>query len=574
MQNRYSGVFGWIEKIHTLHFGKIGSTIAGSNALLFGFLLIVGGLYLLLPILRAGVSRLLRLDFALDGRAWHMNLHRTTAFYAAPMLLLIAFTGAPQALPWLERLIYSASQSEMTEVPDVPWEKGTIVSLESVVQKARALAPGAREILAHVPPPGKAYEVYIIAADAPHGHARSYLFVDPRDGRTLSYTPYDSMSLGAKIFYWCMALHTGEFGGLLWRTLLCLAGLAVTFLAFSGLKSFLGGIAQRKAQLLTKTDETPTLAVIVESIREETDHIKQLRLVAADGSALPIPTAGAHIDLHLGHGIVRQYSLINGPDDRHAYDIAVRIAPDSLGGSRAVHEKLQPGDLLTISVPRNHFPLVQGASEHVLIAGGIGITPLLSMARHLLDGGSSFKLEYFTRDRDRTAFRNLLESPEFDGKVRFHHGIALEEMADYVRRLLPTCPTGAHAYVCGGGTFVTAVEQGLETAWPADHVHREHFSADPLLWSAPRRAFDIKLARSGHVLTVPANRTIAQALAENGYPTMTSCEQGVCGTCLTRVVSGTPEHRDAFLSEKQKCDGKLMMICVSRAQDDCLTLDL
>lgn len=573
-QNRYSGLFGWVEKIHTLHFGKAGTIVAGTNALIFAFLLISIGLYLLIPVLRMGWARAMKLDWRLDGRARHMNLHRTVALYAAPVLFLIAITGPPQAFEWVEKAIYAASGSEMLEVPDAPLATGSTIPMERVMQKARALAPQAREILMHVPHRGKAFEVYLIAANAPHSYARTYLFVDPSDGKTLSYIPYAESSLGAKIYYWTMALHTGEAGGVLWRLILLLAALTVPLLAYTGLKSYLGGVAQRRARVVARVPETPTLAAIVVAVHQETDQVKQFDLAAADGSEFPLPTPGAHVDVHLGQGMIRQYSLINGPSERSIYRIGVRKSPASRGGSQMLHDDVKPGDLLTISAPRNHFPLVQGASHHVLIAGGIGITPLLSMARHLLDGGSSFILEYFTRDPDRTPFRNILETPEFEGKVRFHHGVPLDELQAYVAKLLPSHPEGAHAYVCGGSSFIAGVETSLAPNWPMGNIHHEHFAADPSLWNGPRREFELTLARSNHSLTVPADRSIAQALAENGFPSATSCEQGVCGTCLTRVLAGTPEHRDAFLSAQQKAEGKLMMICVSRAHGHHLTLDL
>lgn len=574
-QNRYSGVYGWIEKMHTLHFGKLGTLIAGIDALVLFLALVAGGLYLLLPSLRLGWRRALTLDPRLDGRPRQMDLHRTIALYAAPILALIALTSLPQAFGWAQAAIYAAAGSPMAAAPRVPESLSPPIPVENVVRKARALAPGAKEVLVHIPhEAGQAYESFVIDGDAPHGNARTFLFVDPRNGETISFTPYSQSSLGSKIYFWTLSLHTGEAGGMLWRLVLVLAALTVPFLAFTGLRSYLGGIAQRRAHVVLHAPEAPTLAVVVAAVRQETDHVKQFDLAPADGGELPIATPGAHVDVHLGQGLVRQYSLINGPSERSVYRIAVRKSPESRGGSRRLHEEVKPGDLLAISAPRNHFPLVQGASHHLLIAGGIGITPLLSMARHLLEGGTSFSLEYFTRTHERTPFRNILKTDEFSGRVRFHHGVGPEELSIYAAALHPSHPAGAHAYICGGRTFIAAVESGLAESWPRENIHHEHFAADPSLWSQPRHAFELVLARSNHSLVVPADRTIAQALAEHGYPTATSCEQGVCGTCLAHVLAGSPDHRDAFLSDSQKAEGKLMMICVSRARGNRLVLDL
>jgi vanillate O-demethylase ferredoxin subunit len=319
----------------------------------------------------------------------------------------------------------------------------------------------------------------------------------------------------------------------------------------------------------------PLLAVKVIAVRDEAPNVRSFELAAAEDDGLPPFTPGSHIDVHCAPGIVRQYSLVNGPGDTAAYHIAVRRDPASRGGSAALHGDVGEGDLLTISAPRNHFPLAPNASHHLLIAGGIGITPILSMARHLEAGGASWSLHYFVRSTATAAYTELLTAGPFAGKVTIHEGV---DPQNYDKALLPIIGTyraGAHLYHCGGRSFMAAVEAAATAReWPPEAVRHEYFAADPAAWSAPREPFEIELARSGRVIHVAADRSIIEALAESGIPAMTSCEQGVCGTCLVKVVRGEVDHRDAFLSEAERRQGDSIMICVSRAQGSRITLDL
>ena len=572
-QNRYAGLFGTLELLHTLHFSPLGSALVGYDALIFAILIVGGGLVLLWPIVRRNPRRALTLDRRLEGRAWNLSVHRTVALIVSPVLLAIALTGAPQALGWLEKGLYTLTGTEMTE-PPLAQAGARRVSLEAAYSAARRLAPFAQEILVHIPAkPREAFEIYMIAADAPHANARSYLYLDPVTGEVLRYIPYARSSLGSKIFYWAVSLHSGAVGGPIGRLILLAAAAAVVLLAYTGMRSYLRG----RARVRTRAELSvhPTLAVSVVGIADETENVRVFDLADVNGNALPDVTPGAHIDVHLAHGAIRQYSLINGSNEGNVYRIAVRRAPDSRGGSAEMHDDVAIGDLLTVGAPRNHFPIVGGAAHHHLIAGGIGITPLLSMARHLLAGGSEFTLDYFTRSRASTPFHSLLTSPAFAGRVRFHHGVAIDAISHHARALLTPCRPGTHLYVCGGSAFITAIEAAAAAEdWPAATIHHEHFAADPSLWAAPRHPFDVVLARSQRTVAVAADRTIVEALAEHGLPTTTSCAQGICGSCLTRVIDGVPDHRDAVLSPEQRASGNLMLICVSRASRDRLVLDL
>jgi vanillate O-demethylase ferredoxin subunit len=312
-----------------------------------------------------------------------------------------------------------------------------------------------------------------------------------------------------------------------------------------------------------------TLLVRVERIRSETAEVRSFELVAPDGRPLPPYTAGSHIDVHPAPGLTRQYSLCDAPGAGARYLIAVKREPDSRGGSRAMHE-LKEGQALEIGAPRNNFALAAAASHHLLIAGGIGVTPLLSMAQHLDGLGASFDLHYFTRSAEHAAFRDVLS--ELRGK--FHYALDVERVRARLRELLSQRRDGAHLYLCGPRPFMDLVEAAAAPAWPREAVHLEHFSADPRALGGTRDAFDIVLASSGARYTVAADKSIVQVLSEHGVEVPVSCEQGVCGTCLTRVLEGEPDHRDVFLTDEERRACDRMLLCVSRARSARLTLDL
>lgn len=317
-----------------------------------------------------------------------------------------------------------------------------------------------------------------------------------------------------------------------------------------------------------------SLPVKVHRIRREAADIASFELLSAKGQSLPAFSPGSHIDVHIGPGLVRQYSLCNGPGEASRYLIAAKKEADSRGGSRAMHERVNEGDVITISEPRNNFPVNWGAKHHLLLAGGIGVTPILSMARHLLASAAAFELQYFTRSIEHTAFHGLLSAPEFKGKVVFHYALEPEGLRAYLRRLLWRRPEDGHIYLCGPRPFMDLVEATAAPTWPPEAVHLEYFAADPMSLAGPQDTFQVTLARSGGTYTVPEGKTIVQALAEQGIHIETSCEQGVCGTCLTGVLGGEPDHRDVFLTDEEKRAGDKLTPCVSRAKSRVLVLDL
>lgn len=302
--------------------------------------------------------------------------------------------------------------------------------------------------------------------------------------------------------------------------------------------------------------------------------IDLFELERADQSPLPQFTAGAHIDVYLPNGLVRQYSLCNAPGECHRYQIAVLKDAQSRGGSKAIHESVHVGALIPISAPKNHFPLVQRGTGSLLVAGGIGITPLLSMAEQLSRLSLPFDLHYCTRSEARTAFRERIASSSFSSRVRFYTDDAPAEERLDLDQLLSVPRPGTHVYTCGPRGFIDAV---LSTAgsrgWPADQLHCEYFGAQSHTTGGDD-AFDIQLARSGRVVRVAPDQSAIVALAEAGVEVPYSCEQGVCGTCLVTVLEGEPDHRDSYLTPEEQTSNCLFLPCCSRAKSPRLVVDL
>jgi len=318
----------------------------------------------------------------------------------------------------------------------------------------------------------------------------------------------------------------------------------------------------------------PSLEVRVARKSVEAQDICTFELVAVDGRPLPAFAAGSHVDVQVPGGLTRQYSLCNDPTESHRYLIGVLRDPASRGGSAAMHERLAEGDTLTISAPKNHFPLAHDAKRHLLLAGGIGITPILCMAERLAITGADFELHYCTRSRERTAFHGRIAASAFAQRVHFHFDDGATVQKLDIAALLETPQAGTHLYVCGPKGFMDAVlGSARASGWPEAQLHYEFFGADvaPL---AGDGAFEVMLASSGRVVVVPKDRSVVQALAAAGIEVQTSCEQGVCGTCLTRVLEGEPEHRDMYLTPEEQAANELFTPCCSRAKSARLVLDL
>jgi ferredoxin-NADP reductase len=320
------------------------------------------------------------------------------------------------------------------------------------------------------------------------------------------------------------------------------------------------------------------LELKVTEVKGLTPNIKMFEFVAADGSELPPFAAGAHIDIKTGNG-VRSYSLANDPKERHRYVTAVLREHTGQGGSRWMHETLQPGITFKSSEPIQNFPLIESAEKSLLLGGGIGITPLLAMSHRLLEIGADFHLYYCTRSAEDTAFYDEIKTLLGD-RVTFYHDGGDVSQGIKLKDVFGNRPQGAHLYVCGPAGLLNATRDAT-SHWPPETVHFELFASAK---TAEERAeiearaneeFEVELAQSGVTLTIPADRSILDVLLDNGYGLPYACEDGWCGACTIGLVSGKADHRDEFLSDADKAANKKIQVCVSRAMPgEKLVLDL
>ena len=318
---------------------------------------------------------------------------------------------------------------------------------------------------------------------------------------------------------------------------------------------------------------TPTLTLTVSSKREIAHGITLFELAAADGGALPPFEAGAHLAVTTPNGLLRRYSLCNPPSERQRYVIAVKRDEQGGGGSRSMVDELAPGSVLMAAPPENYFPLARGARRHLLIAGGIGITPLLSMVHELRARGEEFELVYVSRFPESTAFLDELAAPELAGRVRIHHSHGDPSRALAIEPLLAEHTEGSHVYCCGPRRLMQAVREAARH-WPAGSVHLEDFGTSEDPKAGGDQLFSVRLERSGITVAVPPGTSILEAIRSRGVEAPSSCESGTCGTCRTRLLAGKAEHRDYVLDDDEHDTD--IMICVSRAQAGCgqLVLDL
>jgi vanillate O-demethylase ferredoxin subunit len=305
----------------------------------------------------------------------------------------------------------------------------------------------------------------------------------------------------------------------------------------------------------------------------EAEGIVSLDLADPSGKPLPPFSAGAHIDVMLRPGLVRQYSLCNHPTETYRYLIAVQLAADSRGGSVAMHA-LREGARIEASLPRNHFALEPSARRTLLFAGGIGITPILAMAEQLARAGADFELHYCTRSRERTAFLNRISTSRFASRVHFHFSEGAPGSKFDPPAAIGAPDAGTHLYVCGPAGYMDAViDAATRLGWQDANVHREYFNG-AAAHAETDTAFELKLARSGKVIQVAKGQTALAALQGCGVDVQVSCGEGTCGTCLTRVLEGEPDHRDVFLSAAERARKDSFLPCCSRASSPQLVLDL
>lgn len=300
-----------------------------------------------------------------------------------------------------------------------------------------------------------------------------------------------------------------------------------------------------------------------------TPDIAVFDLAPVDGTEFPSYTAGSHVDVDLGSGLVRQYSLC-GPPEPGRYRLAVLNVANSRGGSRAMHA-LAVGDRVRISAPRNHFPLAE-TPRHVLIAGGIGITPLLAMLAHLEQTGADCVLHYSARTRSRAAFHDELTS---NPRVRFHFDDEDPALLLDITRDLGDPQPDTAVYVCGPDGFMDYVVGKAEAlGWPRTALRTERFGTALTAPAEARGAgFTVRLASTGAEYLVGDDQSVLDVLLDNGVDAPYSCQQGICGECVVRVLAGDPDHRDDVLTDSERADG-MFTTCSSRAHSPVLEVDL
>jgi ferredoxin-NADP reductase/nitrite reductase/ring-hydroxylating ferredoxin subunit len=286
---------------------------------------------------------------------------------------------------------------------------------------------------------------------------------------------------------------------------------------------------------------------------------------------LPTFQPGAHVDVHMPNGEIRQYSVTNGPGETGSYIIGVKREPVSKGGSICMHDVVREGDVLAISEPRNNFPLRRDAVKTLLVAGGTGITPLLAMAQALHHSGLSHELHYFAQSEGHVAFPERLA--EIQDTVTLHLGLGPKETGEKLAELFSSYRPDLHLYLCGPGPMLEAARRiAAEKGWPVEAVHFEYFKNTNKIDDSS--SFEIALARSALTLQVPAGKTILEVMREAGIDMPSSCEQGASGTCMATVIDGVPDHQDVYLNGAEKRSGTKIMTCVSRAKSARLVLDV
>lgn len=306
----------------------------------------------------------------------------------------------------------------------------------------------------------------------------------------------------------------------------------------------------------------------LEAVRYVARSILGFELVSPEGARLPAAEPGAHIGLHLPNGIVRQYSLLHPCPAPRSYEIAVKLDAASRGGSRFLHESLHVGTLLPVDPPRNNFPLHLDVPEHLFFAGGIGITPILAMLEALAARGKRGELWYACRERAELAFH-----PELSRLASVHLHVDADQEGRFFDIAAPISAASrtAHLYCCGPAPMLAAFTAATHD-WPASQVHLEYFT--PRATAAVGGGFTVALARSNREFHIAPGRTILQVLRDAGIEVSSSCEEGICSACETRVIEGEPDHRDSILSDEERASGRTLMVCVSGSKSPRLVLDL
>lgn len=571
VQNEYGGFFGGLDGLHRFRFVENGRTVAGVLNAAILVLVVIGGVALWWPRSRAAVKGSFVYNRRLPGIARTLSLHKVVGAYAAALLLLLTFTGLPLSFKWAKDLIgwtagSSADNLKPPEVPPSP-PHAKPIKMQQAWEITRAIYPNFEWVSLSYPKRRSGMILgEVVERGAPHKNAKSYVYLDPATGKVLAVRHYRSdVPLARKIYLYVLALHSGLIGGLPYQLALLVACFSVPVQAYSGFVPYI-----RKQ--LRKAQPKPGLQLKLVTRTVEANDVCSFEFAHAKGEALPPFSAGSHIDLQLAPGLMRQYSLCNDPSETHRYLIAVRRERDSRGGSRRLHEELKVGDVIYAGPPRNHFPLAHGEHPSLLIAGGIGVTPILCMAERLSNIGARFRLHYCARSMSDAAFADRIRQSSFADRAEFH----LSERGSRLKisDLLDGTSRDTHLYVCGPNRLIDEVVRvAAQLGFPGAQVHREYFVADAHDTSADA-PFEVRIASTGLNIVVGKDESVVQSLAKHGIEIPTSCAEGVCGSCVTRVLEGEVQHRDMLLSAEERARNDQFTPCCSRASGPLLVLDL
>jgi vanillate O-demethylase ferredoxin subunit len=569
-QNEYGGFFGVADWLHRFRFApENGRLFAGWNNVGLAVLLILGGLYLWWPRKGQRFASGFKFNPRLPGSARTINLHKVVGIYTSVVLLAVSLTAVPISFVPVQQLFYTITGTKKMAPPP----KSTVsdgaerLPMQQFWETSMKAFPDQEWVDIRYPvKKDDPVRFEVREEGAPHEDAKSYLYLDAYTGKVLRQLHYDTdVPLGRKLYLYCIALHSGLVGGLPYQIVLLLACLGIAVLTYSGASPYL----RRKFRSPAKG----TLQLQLVAKEAEAQGIASFALADPAGKPLPRFEAGAHIDVHLGSGLVRQYSLCNSPRETYRYLIAVQLADDSRGGSLAMFA-LHQSARVEVSPPQNHFPMAKSASRSLLFAGGIGITPILAMAEQLAGSSANFELHYCTRSKERTAFLRRILASRFASRVHFHFSDGPAAQQFDAEAAIGQPAPGSHMYVCGPNGYMDAViSTALKLGWAEENVHREYFSG-AAAHAETDTAFDIKLARSGKVVHVAKGQTPLEALTACGVDVQVSCGEGTCGTCLTRVLEGEPDHRDVFLSAADRARKDSFLPCCSRSASPVLVLDL
>lgn len=318
--------------------------------------------------------------------------------------------------------------------------------------------------------------------------------------------------------------------------------------------------------------ESSALELRITDFKSEAKDIVVLELQHPQQKSLNPFTAGSHLEVYLQNGCIRHYSLLNCPTETHRYVIAVGLVPAGRGGSQNIHQSLRVGDLLKVSQPRNNFSLVD-APAYCFIAGGIGITPILSMIRWCIAHGKKWRLFYSVRNKQRAGFYEELQQLSNEN-VYFHFNDEHDGRHLDIDGVINSLSSQEHLYCCGPEALMQSVKDAAQN-FPAQQLHFEWFNAPVSVpMATDTESFSVKLKRSGQEIQVMADQSILDALEQAGFDLPFSCRAGICRTCETTVCSGTPMHHDMILSDEEKAANSSMLICVSRAKGSMIELDL